>query len=109
MSNKTDKAKVIKLLKLDNDYRVVFEPRNFVLEKFTKLINRKTKDISYDWRFVGYHGTLESALNRYVDEKILDQEEITQPELMKILDELRFNIQNVAKRSNIQLEEVIDE
>ncbi|MCM3109871.1 hypothetical protein [Lederbergia lenta] len=97
------------MLKLEDKYRVMFENRNYRLEKQEEVKEKKSGEIKQVWKFVGFYGTMNSALRRYIDEKIRDLEEVTEPELIKVLKDLKRHIDIVVKRENIILEKAKDE
>lgn len=91
------------LLQLDDEYRVVNDKYNYILERYEDIIDRKTKQpIGKDWKQLGFFGTnLSPAIKKYVNEKIKDSDTLNVSELLERLNELNRHIDKVVKKQNI--------
>jgi hypothetical protein len=87
------------MIKISDQYRIVFDSNNVVLEKFVKIgspRNKKPGNPRQDWREIAFFSTIKSALRHYAELELQDSnslEDLVQrlSSFEKRFDEL-FNI-----------------
>lgn len=48
------------IVQINKNYRVAVDSRNYILEKRTMVVDKKTKEIKESWTFQGYYANFES-------------------------------------------------
>lgn len=48
------------IVQINKNYRVVVDSRNYILEKRTMVVDKKTKEKKESWKFQGYYANFES-------------------------------------------------
>ena len=94
---------------LDEDFKVSADKMNFVLEKRSEVKDRKTEEIKYVWKDVGYFGRLEHLLEKYKQERIRVSESNSVDDLIEELKNIKLCINNVVKKENIAFTEMNNE
>ena len=51
-----------KEIDLGGGFRVVVDPHNHILEKYTEKINKETKESNHSWSQLGFFSTLNAAI-----------------------------------------------
>lgn len=72
---------------------------NLQLEEYRKVVNPRTKEESFAWKWHGYYGDLRSALLGALNKQLFDsaEEEIALKELIAKIDEAREQVVNAVK------------
>jgi hypothetical protein len=93
-------------LKLDDNFRIITDNHNFILEKYENTMDIKTKELTgnYKWKTCGYYSNkLEYALKAYVIESMRDEGKSEVHNLLDRLNELEKVIKRQVKKENIKL------
>lgn len=75
------------------------DDKNLELEEYRKVVNPKTKEESFAWKWCGYYGDLRSALCGALSKRLFDgaDEELSLKELVAKIDEAREQVVNAVK------------
>lgn len=89
-------------LQLDDKYRIISDPLNYILEKLEDVEDRQTKEIKQVWKNKGYFGyNLRSCLKKYTSESLRDSGGKNVEQLIEYINALEEHIDKVVKRENI--------
>jgi hypothetical protein len=88
-------------LQINDDYRVVSDPNNIILEQRT-IIKTGKREGETEWKTIGYFPTLEYALEKLLDKWIRDSEINTNSiqELVKVIKSAKDEICDAVKLSS---------
>lgn len=81
---------------IGDDYRVISDARNFILQKGRVSQAGKTKG-EMQWDNISYHGKLEGALNSYKDYKIKESEATSIQILLRDIEKIDEIIKETLK------------
>ena len=100
------KEKEFTVLQLDDNYRIISDKLNWILEKYEAVIDLKTKQPNgeYKWKTLGYFGNkIDHALKYYVTDSLRNEGSSNVNNLINKLNELSSVIERQVKRENIKL------
>ena len=81
---------------IGDDYRVVSDARNFILQKGRVSQGDKTKG-EMQWDNISYHGKLEGALNSCKDYKIKESDATSIQMLLRDVGKIQATIEQALK------------
>jgi DNA topoisomerase VI subunit B len=82
-------------LTINDKYMIITDQYNFILHKYSTIVNKKDKSERKDWIIEGYFPSIQSALNRILQEDIRDLDEAN---IHMILDAIK-NCEKSFKKS----------
>ncbi len=85
-------------MKLDNNYRLISDEHNFILQRKVPLRTKKRAGKTKEWRNVGYWRDLGQALASYARRSIRDDMPSTLKELLALERALGAQIEAIGER-----------
>jgi hypothetical protein len=85
-------------LTINDKFMITTDQYNFILQKYSTIVNKKDKSERKDWTIEGYFPNLQHALQRILQEDIRDLDEAN---ILMVLD----TIKGVEKGFKIAVEE----
>lgn len=102
-------------LMIDDKFRVIAEPGNFILQEYCDIESKKSneegvKEVRQDWKFRGYFGkSISGALRRYLQEDIQQQGNTSVHRLIETIQQAEKRIDDVVTKNKLKLYEQLKE
>jgi hypothetical protein len=91
-------------LMIDDNFRIVFQQENFVLQEYTEVKTKGSGEVRQEWKFQGYFGkSLASALNRYKTLNVSNQGSTSVDELIGVIHKSEKRIEDVVTKNELKL------
>lgn len=92
--------------KLDENYKISSDSRNFTLEKLHDVADRETGKTKKVWKDVGYYWSLGHLLDRYANEHLRDVGDTDVKKLIVMVRELHNHVEKIGEQLKVDVEKV---
>jgi hypothetical protein len=91
-------------LMIDDNFKIVFQQDNFVLQEYGEVKTKGSDEVRQEWKFQGYFGSnLSGALRRYIALNISRQENTSTEHLIETIKEAEKRIEDVVAKNKLKL------
>jgi hypothetical protein len=91
-------------LMIDDNFRVVIQQDNYVLQEYGDVETKGSGEVRQEWKFQGYFGgNLSSALRRYITLNIPKQGHVSVEKLIETIKAAEKRIEDVVAKNELKL------
>jgi hypothetical protein len=91
-------------LMIDDNFRVVIQQDNYVLQEYADVETKGSDEVRQEWKFQGYFGkSLASALRRYITLNISRQGNTNTEHLIETIKAAEKRIEDVVTKNELKL------